>query len=140
MNDFKDSKLTKGPDTTDKILNSIAVVYILEDGIPVAVSTLLDPTKENYKGIIPSDYYEMKSGKSLQGRHQQEHFAVKPDKHNLGLAQELKRLLLESSPKTFVINQSPDTESSFGLAKNGYQVISKFNTEWETEPVQLWIN
>jgi hypothetical protein len=129
-----------GPDTTERILSSIAVACILQNTIPVAVATLLDPTKENYKGIIPCDYYELKSGKSLEDRIQQDFFAVVPEKQNLGLAQELKRQLMTVAKKMFVINLSSDVETAKGLAKNGYKLISVFNTEWEQEPVELWIN
>jgi len=138
-NDFSDSSI-KGPNTTDRILNSIAVAYVMEEGLPVAVATLLDPTVENYKGIIPSDYYELKSGRSMENKIQQEFFAVKPEYHNRGFAQELKRLLLETAPAMFIINPVSDKETSTGLFKNGYKLVARFDTEWESEPVELWIN
>ena len=138
-NDFIDSN-AKGPNTADKILNSVAVAYITEGSIPVAVATLIDPTKQNYKGIIPSDYYELKSGKPLENRIQQEFFAIMPEYHDKGLAQELKSLLLETSPNMFIINSTTDKETATGLAKNSYKLISRLDTEWEDEPIELWVN
>jgi len=139
VNDFSDNS-TKGPNTVDRILNAIAVAYVMKEGLPVAVATLLDPTVENYKGIIPSDYYELKSGTSMEDKIQQEFFAVKPEYHNRGLAQELKRLILKTAPSMFIINPISDKETSIGLFKNGYKLISRFDTEWEDEPIELWTN
>ena len=76
--DFRDT-WHKGPNTVDRLLSSMGVAYITEDDIPVACATLTDPTEINFKGIIPLDYYELKSGYSLAGRLQQEFFAVKPE-------------------------------------------------------------
>lgn len=129
-----------GPSTPDKIKESLAVAYILENNIPVAGATLLDPTKQNYKGIIPGDYYALKSGFNLEDRVQQEFFEVAPDKHNLGLAQELKKTLEEVAPKMYVIVTNNDTDTVSGLQKNGYKFVAQFKTDWEDAPVQLWIN
>lgn len=129
-----------GPNTADKIKDSLAVIYIVQDGIPVAGATLLDPTTQNYKGIIPKDYYELKSGISLSGRILQEFFVVAPDKHNLGLAQELKGKLQTLAPKMFVIVPIDDKDTQYGLLKNEYSLVAEFETDWETVPVQLWLN
>jgi hypothetical protein len=129
-----------GPNTVDKIMQSIAVAYITKDGIPVAGATLLDPTVQNYKGIIPKDYYELKSGISLNGRIMQEFFEVSPDAHNLGLAQELKSVLENIAPKMFVVVASNEKDTLVGLNKNRYMFVAEFDTEWENVPVQLWIN
>lgn len=137
-NDIEDKQI--GPSTSDKIVGSLVVAYILENNIPVAGATLLDPTKANYKGIIPGDYYALKSGVSLEDRVQQEFFAVAPDKHNLGLAQELKKILEEVAPKMYVIAIENDLDTILGLKKNGYKCVARFQTDWEDVPVQLWIN
>ncbi len=129
-----------GPNTVDKIKQSLAVVYIVEKGIPVAASILMDPTVENYKGIVPKSYYELKSGKNLNMRIFQEYFEVSPDYHNLGLAQELKNKLEQLAEKMFVIVPITDKDTQFGLKKNGYFFVSQFETDWEETPVQLWVN
>lgn len=137
-NEIEDKQI--GPLTSDKIIGSLAVAYILENNIPVAGATLLDPTKANYKGIIPGDYYALKSGVNLEDRVQQEFFAVAPDKHDLGLAQELKKILEEVAPKMYVIAIENDPDNIFGLKKNGYRFVARFQTDWEDAPVELWIN
>ncbi len=129
-----------GPNTVDKIMNSLAVAYITSEGLAVAGATLVDPTVQNYKGIIPKDYYELKSGISLNGRIMQEFFEVGPDVHNIGLAQELKAVLENIAPKMFVVIPSNEKDTIVGLNKNGYIFGAEFQTEWENVPVQLWIN
>lgn len=129
-----------GPSTSDRIKESLAVVYILEDGIPVAGAVLEDPTIQNYKGIVPKDYYELKSGQSLNGRVLQTFFQVLPSHNSLGIAGELKRLLEELAPKMFVIVAKNDRSTQTGLFKNDYKIVSEFQTDWENVPVQLWIN
>ena len=118
----------------------MGVAYITEDDIPVACATLTDPTIGNYKGIIPLDYYELKSGYSLEGRLQQEFFAVKPEYRGMGIATELRDLLESISADMFITIPVWDTDTIDGLVKNGYKFIAEFNTDWEQAPVQLWIN
>lgn len=137
--DFRDTWL-KGPNTVDRLLSSMGVAYVTEDDIPVACATLTDPTQINYKGIIPLDYYELKSGFSLAGRLQQEFFAVKPEYRGMGIATELRDLLESVSPKMFITVPVWDTDTITGLVKNGYKFVAEFNTDWEQAPVQLWIN
>ena len=130
----------KGPNTIDKLSDSIAIAYILEEGVPIAVATLIDPTVENYKGFIPSDYYELKSGIQLEDRVQQEFFVVKDEYNNLGLAGKLRELLETMSPNMFTVIDSRDEHSISGLSKNGYSFISEIKTDWDINPVQLWVN
>lgn len=129
-----------GPNTADRLRDALAVVYILEQGIPVAGAILVDPTKPNYKGIIPGDYYEIKSGESLEDRVQQDFFIVQPDKKGLGLARKLKAALESIAAKMFVVITSTDSDTESGLLKNGYTFLAEFETDWEDVPVQLWIN
>ena len=129
-----------GQNTVDRILDAVALIYIEENGIPVAASLLVDPTKENFKGIIPSDYYEMKSGVSIENRMKQEYFEVLPDKKKLGLASELRRQIQEISPYTFIVVPENDTDTTDGLSKNGYTKTSTFKVDGESVPVELWLN
>lgn len=137
--DIKEEK-AKGPTTSDNILNSLAVAYITEDNLPIAVALLKDPTVENHKFIIPCDYYELKSGASLEERIQQEFFAFRPDKYNQKLGMELKKTLMEDSSELFIITSSTDKSTNAYLTQCGYKVASTFDTEWEKNPVNLWIN
>jgi hypothetical protein len=130
----------KGPNTVDKLADSLAIAYILDDNIPVAVATLVDPTIENYKGFIPSDYYELKTGYQLENRLQQEYFVVKDELNNMGLSSELRGLLETITPNMFTVVSSVDEQTISGLAKNGYNFIAELDTDWDYNPVQLWIN
>lgn len=129
-----------GPTTHDNILNSIAVAYITEDNLPIAVALLKDPTVENHKFIIPNDYYELKSGKSLEERIQQEFFAFKPDKYTQKVGLEFKKLLESNSPNLFIVVISTDELTNKYLAQTGYKMTSTFNTDWEKNLVNIWIN
>lgn len=130
----------KAPTTQDRILNSVAVAYIELDGIPVAVATLSDPTIENYKGVVPSDYYELKSGMSLEGRLEQEYFVVRDEFDDMGMSFELRKLLSSFAPNVFAVVSVHDKKIIEGLMKNGYEMISAFETNWDVEPMTLWIN
>lgn len=129
-----------GPNTVDKILDAIAVIYIEENGVPVAAAILADPTKEDYNGIIPSDYYEMKSGTSVENRMEQEYFDVLPDKRGLGLATELRKQIDALAPNTFIIVPDNDTDTMNGLEVNGYTHVATFEIDGEVYPVQMWVN
>jgi len=138
-NDIKEEE-PEGPTAKDKILGSIAIAYTTENNLPIAVALLEDPTVENYNNIIPSDYYELKSGKSLEQRIQQEFFAFKPDKYSPEVGKELKQLLESNSPNLFIVTSSINDQSTKYLAECEYRMVSTFKTEWEKNPVNLWIN
>lgn len=130
----------KSPNTSDKITESLAVAYITKDGIPVAACTLRDPTQVNYDGIVSNDYYELKSGVSLENRLEQEFFEVHPDYHDQGLAMELRRLVSSVVDKTFTVINASDQAKAVGLEKAGFEPVAAFNVDWANEPVLLWIN
>lgn len=137
--DFKDT-WNNSPNTVDRLLSSMGVAYITENDIPVACATLADPTEINFKGIIPVDYYELKSGYDLSGRLQQEFFAVKPEYLGMEISGELRDLLVSISEKMFITVPVWDTDTIVGLSRNGYKLVAEFNTDWGNAPVQLWIN
>lgn len=130
----------EGPTSKDKILGSIAVAYIAVDNLPIAVALLQDPTIQNYQGVIPCDYYELKSGKSLEQRIQQVFFAFKPDMYSPEVGKELKQKLESNSPNLFVVTLSTDETTNKYLIECGYRLVSDFTTEWEQSIVNLWIN
>lgn len=134
------SKSFKSPNTVDRLLNSEKIAYITENRIPVAVGTVVDATKENYMGIIPADFYALKSATNLEGRMHQEFFTVIDEKKDMGLSGELRKLLEVEAPLMFITIPVSDTDTLEGVAANGYKMVSEFETEWETVPVQLWIN
>ena len=128
------------PTTYDKILSSLAVGYITEDGIPVAGCTLRDPTTSDYHGVIPSDHYEMLSGINLENRIEQEFFEVHPDYHDVGMASELRRLISTVVDKTYIVVPVVDEETINGLNSAGYKMVSKFVDDNDDQPSLLWIN
>ena len=131
---------TPGPTTVDYIRDSIAVAYVTRDGIPVGFATLVDPTKENWKGIIPLDYYELHTGVNLDGRLMQQYFAVLPEYDGFGISAELRNQLSNVANQIFTVVPSYDERTLAALNKNGYQFAGEFDTAWEPYPVQLWIN
>lgn len=134
------AKSFKSPNTVDRLLNSEKIAYITENRIPVAVGTVVDATKENYMGIIPADFYALKSATNLEGRMHQEFFTVIDEKKDMGLSGELRKLLEVEAPLMFITIPVSDTDTLEGVVANGYKMVSEFETEWETVPVQLWIN
>ena len=128
------------PITVDQLDNALAIVFVAKDGIPIATATLADPTVPNFKGIVPIDQYEMKAGISLEGRLQQVFFAVSPEYHDMGIGSELRKRLSEITDKFFIVVNASDIETIEGLKLNGYKFVSEFNTDWDSESVQLWIN
>lgn len=135
-----DQNSIKGPNSVDKILSSLAVAYITEEGIPVAVATLVDPTTENYKGIVPKDFYSLKASVNLENRIQQEYFVVADEYKGVGISDTIRTLLEGVAPAMFVVIDSADTDTIKGLIANGYKPIAKFTTSWDDFPVQLWFN
>lgn len=127
------------PNTIDRLDDAIAIAFVTKDGIPVAVGTLTDPTKENFKGIIPITHYELKSGISLEGRMHQEFFAISYEYKGMGISDKLRTALEKISDKMFITVNVSDIDTIEGLKNNGYKFISQFTTDWEKEPVQLWI-
>jgi hypothetical protein len=130
----------KAPNTVERLLNSEYIIYILEEGLPVAVATLIDASKENFMGIIPIDFYSLKSAYNLSGRMQQEFFTIVDEKRDMGLAGELRKYLDKLSPQSFIIVSSTDIDTLKGIEKNNYEFIAEFNTSWDKTSVQLWIN
>ena len=128
------------PNTVDKIMSSVAVAYITEDGIPVAGCTLRDPTTIDFRGMIPADYYEMKTGVNLENRLEQEFFQIHPDHHDQGLAGELRNLISTVVDYTFIVVPSNDTSTIIGLANAGYKMASKFIADFDKTESQLWLN
>jgi len=128
------------PNTVDKINASLMVAYITLDGIPVAAAVLKDPTKENFTGIIPGDYYEMRTGISLEGRLEQDYFEVHPDYTKQGLASELRRLISTVVDDTYIVVSETDENTITGITNAGYKYVSHFKNEWDEFNSMLWIS
>jgi hypothetical protein len=124
----------------DRLNDAITITYIMLDSEPVACAILLDPNEENYKGIIPKNYYELKSGYPLDDMMQQEYFVVKSGYEGKGLAKTLRDELRKVSDNMFVVVNAIDTETLNGLENNGYTKVASFVTDWEDSEMVLYIN
>ena len=128
------------PSTLDRLLNSVTVVYITDDDFPVAAANLIDPTREDYRGVVPIKYYSLLSGYNLDGRVQQEFFAVAEEYRNHGVGEELRAQINALDTPTFIVVDSTDKDCIDGLAKSGYRFIAQVDDETTKYPVQLWVD
>ena len=128
------------PSTMDRLLNSVTIVYITDDDFPVAAATLVDPTKEDYRGVVPIKYYSLLSGYNLDGRVQQEFFSVAEEYRNHGLGKELRAQINALDTPTFIVVDTTDRDCIDGLARSGYQFIAQLDDETANYPVQLWVD
>lgn len=128
------------PATIDRLTSSIVIFYITHDDIPVAVANIIDPSKEDFHGYIPVNYYSMRSGYQLDGRLQLVFFAVMEDYKDSGVGQELKRQVASYGVPTFTVVDSTDKESIDAMKLNGYKFINEFDVDDSDIPVQLWID
>ena len=128
------------PSTLDRLLASVTIVYITDNDFPVAAATLVDPTKKDYRGVVPLRYYSLLSGYNLDGRVQQEFFAVNDEYTNSGVSEELRAQLNALDIPTFAVVDVTDKNSIERLAHSGYQFIAQLDDETSQIPVQLWID
>lgn len=128
------------PSTMDRLLNSVTIVYITDNDFPVAAANLIDPTKEDYRGVVPIKYYSLLSGYNLDGRVQQEFFAVAEEYRNHGLGEELRAQINALDTPTFIVVDTTDKDCIEGLAKSGYQFVAQLDDETTEYPVQLWVD
>lgn len=128
------------PSTLDRLLNSVTIIYITDKDFPVAAANLIDPTKEDYRGIVPIKYYSLLSGFNLDGRVQQEFFAVAEEYRDHGLGQELRAQINALDTPTFILADVTDRNCIEGLARSGYQFIAQLDDETSDVPVQLWVD
>lgn len=128
------------PNTVDKIINAIAVAYITEEGIPVAACVIRDPSTTDYRGVIPADYIEMRTGIDLENRLEQEYFEIHPDYHGMGLAAELRRLTNTVVDATFIAVPASDTDTILGLSNAGYRMVSTYRNDGDIVDTQLWLS
>lgn len=128
------------PSTVDRLLNSVTIVYITDNDFPVAAANLIDPTKEDYRGVVPIKYYSLLSGFNLDGRVQQEFFAVAEEYRAHGLGEELRAQINALDTPIFIVADTTDKDCIDGLARSGYQFIAQLDDETTEYPVQLWVD
>ena len=128
------------PTTIDRLTASIVIFYITHDQIPIAVANICDPSKEDFHGYIPVEYYTLRSGYHLDGRLQLEFFAVQEDFAGTEVGVELKRQVASYGVPTFTVVDSTDKESINAMKQNGYKFVNSFEVDDSKIPVELWID
>lgn len=133
------STLKPAPATIDRLLNSDTVVYITDNGLPVAVATIIDPTQKSYLGFKPIEQYSLASGVNLDGMLQQEFFAVSDQYRNMDIGKELRAQIAALGLHTFILSATDDTETAKGLLSNGYELAAVLPDDGTGNPANLWI-
>lgn len=128
------------PATIDRVLNSETIIYITEDDLPVGVVTIIDPSSKNYQGYVPLDLFAMFSATNLDGRLQQEFFAVADYAHGKGIGRELRAQIASLGIKTFTIIDANDTEALKGMVSNGYKYVCTMPLDASPSPVTIWVD
>lgn len=128
------------PATVDRLMNSLAIIYICDDGIPVAAATLIDPTIKSFQGYAPLTLYSLHSGQNLDGRLQQEFFSISDEYTNIGLGRELKAQIKKLGTPTFTVSDVDDDETNEGLIRNGYNCVATMNIDSNDVPLFLWLD
>lgn len=128
------------PATIDRVMNSDTIIYITDDDIPVGVVTLVDPTVKTYQGFVPTELYEMYSGVNLDGRIQQEFFAVADEYHDKGIGRELRAQIGNLGVRTFTVIDESDRDALEGMVRNGYEFVCAMPDDSSPSNSTLWID
>lgn len=127
------------PDVVDRLLNSVTIVYIEEEGVPVGVASLVDPTQKNYMGFKPLDLYSLHSGVNLDGRVLMEFFAVPDEYINTGIGEELIAQIDATDTKVFTVTDADDESANEILTKYGFKQVATMDIDSNEVPVVLWL-
>lgn len=127
------------PDVVDRLLNSVTIVYIEEEGVPVGVASLVDPTQKNYMGFKPLDLYSLHSGVNLDGRVLMEFFAVPDEYINTGIGEEILAQIDATETKVFTVTDADDESANELLTKYGFKQVSTMDIDSNEVPVVLWL-
>ena len=127
------------PDVVDRLLNSVTIVYIEEEGVPVGVASLVDPTQKNYMGFKPLDLYSLHSGVNLDGRVLMEFFAVPDEYINTGIGEELIAQIDATDTKVFTVTDTDDESANELLTKYGFKQVATMDIDSNEVPVVLWL-
>ena len=100
------------PDIVDRLLNSVTIIYIEEERIPVGVASLVDPTQKNYMGFKPIDIYSLHSGVNLDGRVLMEFFAVSDEYVGKGIGEEILAQIDATGTKVFTVTDADDESTT----------------------------
>ena len=127
------------PDVVDRLLNAVTIVYIEEEGVPVGVASLVDPTQKNYMGFKPLDLYSLHSGVNLDGRILMEFFAVPDEYINTRIGEELLAQIDATDTKVFTVTDADDESANEILTKYGFKQVATMDIDSNEVPVVLWL-
>lgn len=129
------------PDTIDRLMNAVTIVYITDENIPVAVASIIDPTVNSYMGFKPLDLYSLKSAQNLDGRVQLEFIAIADEYKHSPVEQELVSQMNALGTPLFAATTASDTDTAEILGEIGFTPVSTMKISANgDEPVTLWID
>lgn len=129
------------PDTVDRLMNAVTIVYITYENIPIAVASIIDPTSESYLGYIPLDQYSLQSAQNLDGRVQLEFIAISDEYMHSPVEQELAAQLNKLGTPLFAATTERDETTAQILGELGFKPVSSMKIpENGEENVILWID
>lgn len=128
------------PDTVDRLMNAVTIVYITEDRIPVAVASIIDPTQKSYMGFVPLDLYSLHSAQNLDGRVQLEFVAVNDESRGTPVEQELASQMNALGTPMFAAITASNRKTAGILGEFGFKPVSSMDIDSNGEPVILWLD
>ena len=128
------------PKTVDRLLNSVTIVYITYEALPIAVASIIDPTQTNYQGFVPLDMYSMYSGQNLDGRVQMEFFAVADEYSNTQVPTELFAQVNQLGTPVYMVTDADDEDTNATLQENGFKSVAAMDMGTNEVPVYLWLD
>jgi len=141
INPPTDSTAAAAPDTIDRLMNAVTIVYITDENIPVAVASIIDPTTKSYMGFIPLDEYSLKSSQNLDGRVQLEFISVADEYMGSAVEQELVSQMNSLGTPMFAATSQSDQKTASILSAIGFKPVAEMEiTENGEEPVILWLD
>ena len=128
------------PDTVDRLMNAVTILYITEERIPVAVASIIDPTQKSYMGFVPLDLYSLHSAQNLDGRVQLEFIAVNDESRDTPVEQELASQMNALGTPMFAATTYPNRKTAEILTEIGFKPVSSMDIDSNGEPVILWLD
>jgi len=128
------------PDTVDRLMNSVTILYITDERIPVAVASIIDPTTKSYMGFVPLDLYSVHSAQNLDGRVQLEFVAVNDEYRGTPVEQELASQMNALGTPMFAATTESDQNTAQILTELKFTPVSSMQIDSNGEPVILWLD
>lgn len=131
--------LVTTPNVVDRLMNAVTIVYIEEEGVPVGVASLTDPTQKNYMGFKPVELYSLQSGVNLEGRVLLDLFAIPDEYADKGIAEEILAQIDALDVKVFAVTDLDDETTPMLLERFEFQPMANIEIDSNEVPVTLWL-